>query len=106
MAKTLEARKDDRSVGAFESSTSKRRYWLLLAFLAVLAALSTAGLLAYGNPMDFGTRGYWLIAERRMDSVIAMAIVAVCQAVATVAFQTVTNNRILTPSIMLSLIHI
>ncbi|GAA1169707.1 iron chelate uptake ABC transporter family permease subunit [Corynebacterium glaucum] len=100
MAKTLEARKDDRSVGAFESSTSKRRYWLLLAFLAVLAALSTAGLLAYGNPMDFGTRGYWLIAERRMDSVIAMAIVAVCQAVATVAFQTVTNNRILTPSIM------
>lgn len=100
MAKTLEARKDDRSVGAFESSTSKRRYWLLLAFLAVLAALSTAGLLAFGNPMDFGTRGYWLIAERRMDSVIAMAIVAVCQAVATVAFQTVTNNRILTPSIM------
>jgi len=100
MAKTVVAGKDDRSVGAFESSTSKRRYWLLLAFLAVLAALSTAGLLGYGNPMDFGTRGYWLIAERRMNSVIAMAIVAVCQAVATVAFQTVTNNRILTPSIM------
>lgn len=100
MAKTLVARKDDRSVGAFESSKSKKRYWLLLAFLAVLAVLSTAGLLAYGNPMDFGTRGYWLIAERRMNSVIAMAIVAVCQAVATVAFQTVTNNRILTPSIM------
>ncbi|AQQ14645.1 Iron-uptake system permease protein FeuC [Corynebacterium glaucum] len=100
MAKTLVAGRDDRSVGAFESSTSKRRYWLLLAFLAVLAVLSTAGLLAYGNPMDFGTRGYWLIAERRMNSVIAMAIVAVCQAVATVAFQTVTNNRILTPSIM------
>ena len=29
-----------------------------------------------------------------------MAIVAVCQAVATLAFQTVTNNRIITPSIM------
>ena len=29
-----------------------------------------------------------------------MAVVAVCQGVATVAFQTVTNNRILTPSIM------
>lgn len=100
MAKTLVARKDDRSVGAFESSKSKKRYWLLLAFLAGLAVLSTAGLLGYGNPMDFGTRGYWLIAERRMNSVIAMAIVAVCQAVATVAFQTVTNNRILTPSIM------
>lgn len=50
--------------------------------------------------MEFGTRGYWLIAERRMNSVIAMALVAVCQAMATVAFQTVTNNRIITPSIM------
>lgn len=29
-----------------------------------------------------------------------VAVVAVCQAMATVAFQTVTNNRILTPSIM------
>src|SRR5690625_6399320 len=29
-----------------------------------------------------------------------MGLVAVCQAVATVAFHTVTNNRILTPSIM------
>lgn len=89
-----------RSVGAFESSTSKKRYWVALTILAVLACLSTAGLLAYNNPMDFGTRGYWLIAERRMNSVIAMAVVAVCQAVATVAFQTVTTNRILTPSIM------
>ncbi|MGO1739979.1 MAG: iron chelate uptake ABC transporter family permease subunit, partial [Actinomycetaceae bacterium] len=32
--------------------------------------------------------------------VLVMGIVAVCQAIATVAFQTVTNNRIVTPSIM------
>lgn len=89
-----------REVGAFQTSQSKRRYWLLVAALAVAALLFTAGLLSWGNPMEFGTRGYWLIAERRMNSVIAMAVVAVCQAVATVAFQTVTNNRIITPSIM------
>ena len=89
-----------REVGAFQTSKSKRRYWLVVGALVVAALLFTAGLLSWGNPMDFGTRGYWLIAERRMNSVIAMAVVAVCQAVATVAFQTVTNNRIITPSIM------
>lgn len=89
-----------REVGAFQTSQSKRRYRLLTASLVVAALLFTAGLLSWGNPMDFGTRGYWLIAQRRLNSVIAMAVVAVCQAVATVAFQTVTNNRIITPSIM------
>lgn len=89
-----------REVGAFQTSQSKRRYWLVVGALVVAALLFTAGLLSWGNPMEFGARGYWLIAERRMNSVIAMAVVAVCQAVATVAFQTVTNNRIITPSIM------
>ena len=89
-----------REVGAFQTSQSKRRYWLVVGALVVAALLFTAGLLSWGNPMEFGTRGYWLIAERRMNSVIAMAVVAVCQAVATVAFQTVTNNRIIAPSIM------
>lgn len=89
-----------REVGAFQTSQSKRRYWLVVGALVVAALLFTAGLLSWGNPMEFGTRGYWLIAERRMNSVIAMAVVGVCQAVATVAFQTVTNNRIITPSIM------
>ncbi|OIR46401.1 iron chelate uptake ABC transporter family permease subunit [Corynebacterium sp. NML130628] len=91
---------DARFVGAFQSSKSKTRYWVILACLIVAAVCFTAGLLAYGNPMDFGTPGYWLIARRRLNSVIAMAIVALCQAVATVSFQTVTNNRIITPSIM------
>lgn len=89
-----------REVGAFQTSQSKRRYWLVVGALVVAALLFTAGLLSWGNPMEFGTRGYWLIAQRRLNSVIAMAVVAVCQAVATVAFQTVTNNRIITPSIM------
>lgn len=89
-----------REVGAFQTSQSKRRYWLVVGALVVAALLFTAGLLSWGNPMEFGTRGYWLIAQRRLNSVIAMAVVALCQDVATVAFQTVTNNRIITPSIM------
>ncbi|QQU85150.1 iron chelate uptake ABC transporter family permease subunit [Corynebacterium riegelii] len=71
-----------------------------MGVLLVVALTCGAGLLAYNNPMEFGSRGYWLIAQRRLAAVTAMAIVAVCQGFATVAFQTITNNRILTPSIM------
>lgn len=89
-----------RSSGAFPTQSMAAKYWLALGIIVVLGVASAVGLLAYGNPMPFGTRGFWLLAERRMNAVIAIAIVAVAQAVATVAFQTVTNNRIITPSIM------
>ncbi|WP_297666621.1 iron chelate uptake ABC transporter family permease subunit [uncultured Corynebacterium sp.] len=89
-----------RSSGAFPTQSMATKYWLALGIIVVLGVASAVGLLAYGNPMPFGTRGFWLLAERRMNAVIAIAIVAVAQAVATVAFQTVTNNRIITPSIM------
>ncbi|QPK79746.1 iron chelate uptake ABC transporter family permease subunit [Corynebacterium lizhenjunii] len=77
-----------------------KKYWIILTSVWVLGVLSAFGLLAYGNPMPFGTEKFWLIAQRRADAVVAMVIVAVCQAMATVSFHTVTNNRILTPSIM------
>ena len=89
-----------RDVGAFQSAAAQRKYWVLLLLLLAAGGVFAAGLLAWDNPMGFGTRGFWLIAERRADAVIAMAVVAICQATATVAFHTVTNNHILTPSIM------
>lgn len=81
-------------------SAPPKKYWITLVCVWGLAAALAFAYLAYGNPMDFGTRKFWLIAQRRADALIAMAIVAVCQAMATVSFHTVTNNRILTPSIM------
>ncbi|MCQ9353469.1 iron chelate uptake ABC transporter family permease subunit [Corynebacterium sp. 153RC1] len=89
-----------RRSGAFQSAVQYRRYYLMLSAMIAIGLLCAFGLLAYGNPMPFGTRQFWLIAERRMNAVVAMVIVAFCQAIATVAFQTVTNNRIITPSIM------
>ncbi|MCT1436314.1 iron chelate uptake ABC transporter family permease subunit [Brachybacterium paraconglomeratum] len=86
--------------GAFPDGASQRRYWIVLAVLVVLAAGAALGLLAIGNPMPVGSRGFWLIAEMRVTSLVVMAVVAICQAVATITFQTVTNNRIITPSIM------
>ena len=72
----------------------------MFAILAVLALGSAFGTLAWDNPMPVGSEGFWLIAELRAVNLAVIAIVTFCQAIATVSFQTVTNNRIITPSIM------
>lgn len=89
-----------RSAGSFTTPRARRRYVVVLVVLAVIAAGSAFGLLAWDNPMPVGTPGFWRIAQHRATVVVVMAVVAVAQAVATVSFQTVTNNRIITPSIM------
>lgn len=89
-----------RQSGPLPGKRARIRYWLIFGALGVLAVLFAFGSLAYGNPMPVGSRGFWLIAEMRTTNLVVILIVAFCQAIATVAFQTVTNNRILTPSIM------
>jgi len=86
--------------GSFADAAARRRYVIVLAILIVLSAGFGFGLLAWDNPMPVGTPGFWRIANLRFTNVVVMLIVAVCQAVATVSFQTVTTNRIITPSIM------
>ena len=89
-----------RSSGPLPTARSRRRYWLVVAGLATLALALAAGLIWWDNPMPVGSDGFWRIAQLRMKNVLVMAIVAFSQAIATVSFQTVTNNRIITPSIM------
>lgn len=86
--------------GAFPTPRARRRYWAVVAVLALASAGFAFGLLAWDNPMPVGSDGFWRIADRRVTSVVIMAVVAFCQAIATVSFQTATNNRIITPSIM------
>ena len=88
------------SSGAFPDDRSRRRYRVMLAVLGALAVFFALGLLAVDNPMPVGSRGFWLIAEMRATSLVVMAVVAFCQSIATITFMTVTNNRIITPSIM------
>lgn len=95
-----EAPRTTRSAGAFTTPRARRRYVLVLVVLGVIAVGSAFGLLAWDNPLPVGTPGFWRIAQHRATAVVVMALVAVAQAVATVSFQTVTNNRIITPSIM------
>src|SRR5690606_15906938 len=68
------------------------------AVLLVLALLALAAVLAF---MTLGARGRWdFIIPFRGAKLAGLLLVAYAIAVSTVLFQTVTGNRILTPSIM------
>lgn len=101
---TLTAQRDPgpprRTSGALATRRAKQRYWATMIGLVIASAAIALGLLAWDNPLPITDEGFWLIAGLRMKNLVVIAIVALCQAFATVAFQTVTNNRIITPSIM------
>lgn len=72
-----------------------RRPGFIIPFLLVLTVAVCAAF------MTLGTKGSWaFILSFRGAKLAAMVLVAYSIAVSTVLFQTVTNNRILTPSIM------
>ena len=86
--------------GAFATARQLRRYWILVGTLTLLSVVIAVGIVTWDNPMSFGTAGFWRITQMRATNLVVIAIVVVCQAVATVSFQSATNNRIITPSIM------
>lgn len=69
-----------------------------LIVLTILVGLALVSILSF---MTLGARGNWGFAlEFRGRKLLALLLVGYAVAVSTVMFQTVTNNRILTPSIM------
>lgn len=90
----------DGCSGPIATNKQRVRYIAIVSALAVAAVALAFGVLSYNNGMPFGSEGYWKIAAMRADTLLVMVIVAACQAFATVSFQTVTANRIITPSIM------
>ncbi|MET3860348.1 iron complex transport system permease protein [Dietzia sp. 2505] len=89
-----------QSAGSLPTPRARRKYWITLSVLIVLAVGFGFGILAWDNPMPIGSAGFWRVAELRGTTIVVMVVVALCQSIATVSFQTVTNNRIVTPSIM------
>ena len=66
--------------------------------LLVLAAVALVSIVLF---MTLGARGSWsFVLSFRGKKLLSLLLVAYSVAVSTVLFQTVTNNRILTPSIM------
>ena len=97
---TAPATAKSRRTGSFPTAAHARRYTATLVVLAVLAAAIALGILVWDNPAPAGSDGFWRIAQLRVSSVVVIVIVAICQSLATITFQTVTANRIVTPSLV------
>ncbi|MFK3936786.1 iron chelate uptake ABC transporter family permease subunit [Alkalihalobacillus sp. NPDC078783] len=89
-----------RSARAFRYKHEEKRYWIILITLIALGLLASYGLLVYKNPVPIDSPSFVPVTKRRMVALIAMITAAVCQSLATVAFQSITNNRIITPSLL------
>ena len=89
-----------RTTRAFRSKKEEKRYWILLISLFAVGILASFGLMVYNNPVPIDSPSFMPIVRRRMVALVAMLISAVCQSLATVVFQTSTNNRIITPSLL------
>ncbi len=90
----------ERSARAFRTKREERNYWILLITLIGLGALSTYGLLVYNNPVPIDSPSFIPVVRRRLVAIVAMIIAAICQSLSTVAFQSITNNRVITPSLL------
>lgn len=84
----------------FRNRKEMKRYWLILTLLGLISIFAIFGLLVYNNPVPIESPSFPVVAQRRLNGVIAMLIAATCQSLATVAFQTVTKNKVITPSLL------
>jgi len=89
-----------RSASAFRSGKEAARYWILLALIMGVGLLAAAGLIFYNNPVPVDSPSFIPVVQRRLVAVGAMFVSALCHSFATVAFQSVTSNRIITPSLL------
>lgn len=88
------------TVSSFRSKKEKKSYILSLIILFLLSIIIVYGLLVYNNPVPIDSPSFLPVIKRRQNAIIAMAIAAICQTVGSVLFQSVTSNRIITPSIL------
>jgi iron complex transport system permease protein len=89
-----------RSTSAFRSKKEEKRYWLLLSLFIGVGLLASLGLLLYNNPVPVDSPSFIPVVKRRIVAIVAMFVAALCHSFSTVAFQSVTGNRIITPSLL------
>lgn len=85
---------------SFRTNKEKKKYFIILSILIFLTLVNIYGLLTYNNPVPIDSPSFLPVVRRRQNAIIAMLLAATCQAFATLLFQTVTNNKIITPSLL------
>lgn len=94
------AARTDRSIGAYASRAHRTRYLLTLIGLIAAALVLVVLVLSWDNHQVPFSDKWWRVSRMRSEALIVIGLVTLCHSFATVSFQTVTNNRIITPSIM------
>lgn len=89
-----------RSAKAFKNAKDQRNFWIVLSVLFGLSLLATYGLLVFNNPVPFDSPSFIPVVRRRFTAVVVMLVVSLCQSLSTVAFQSLTSNKIITPSLL------
>ncbi|MBU5669823.1 iron chelate uptake ABC transporter family permease subunit [Peptoniphilus sp. MSJ-1] len=89
-----------RSAKSFRNPKDLQKYILIMSSLAILTFMLIFLLIKYKNPVPIDSPSFLPVVRRRIDAVIAMLIAATCQSLATVSFQSITSNRIITPSLL------
>lgn len=89
-----------RNSKAFRTKEEKNKYYIILLMVLGLGILAAVGLALYNNPVPVDSPSFKPIVKRRLVSIGAMGIAAICHSIATVSFQTVTANKIITPSLL------
>lgn len=89
-----------RNSGSFRTKNEKVKYYIILFLVIGLGILASAGLALYNNPVPVDSPSFKPIVIRRLVSIVAMGIAATCHSIATISFQTVTANKVITPSLL------
>lgn len=84
----------------FRHIQDKHRYWGRLVLFALLALAVSYLTLTYGLPKGLSKQAFLLLVKRRRYQLLLLAAVAISQSLATLTFQSVTQNRLLTPSLL------
>ncbi|AXY25262.1 iron ABC transporter permease [Suicoccus acidiformans] len=85
---------------AFQKAISQKRYRVLLGTLLFLAVGLSLLYLIINIPVAPTSASFWPIVKRRIVSLLAMLAVSIGQSAATVTFQSFTQNRLITPSLL------
>lgn len=90
----------ERQTKIFPQEKDHVQYWLVFSILLILALVFAYGLLTYNNPVLPSNPSYFPLVKRRIFAILTILIVTICQSLATISFQSVTGNRIITPSLL------
>jgi len=89
-----------RSAKSFRDKKDLQKYIAIMSFLVAMTFALIFLLIKYKNPVSINSPSFLPVVRRRVEAVIAMLIAATCQSLSTVSFQSITSNRIITPSLL------